>query len=181
MKPIHSTSTLLPLLAVLGLLACDTGAQNPPAARGVSVAAAETRAQPLPAEATAGESYVLTVASGPLAGTYRGADELNCMIHDGDWAADFSEERDRGVSALTVTLNGVSESGGTTDDAHLAVLFGRLGEMGGNSGGVMFGGAAGGTARATASREGDDAVMRVEGTTAQGVAVTATIRCRSVS
>ena len=40
-------------------------------------------------------------------------------------------------------------------------------------------GAAGGTARGTAAREGADAVMRVQGTTAAGAAVSVMVRCGS--
>lgn len=183
MKPIHSTSTsllVLPLLAAIGLLACDTGAQNPPPPDATS-AAAEAPARPLPAPASSDETYVVTVGSGPFAGTYRGADEMNCMIEDGDWAADFDAERERGISALSVTLDGVTEAGGTGENVHVMVMFGRLGDAGGNVGAIGAGGALGGSARATATREGGDAVMQVEGTTATGAPLSVMIRCRSES
>ncbi|MBW3571301.1 MAG: hypothetical protein KY467_09355 [Gemmatimonadetes bacterium] len=179
MKPIRSTSALLvfPLLAAAGLLAFDAGAQDPPGPdAGSREASAETR---VPAAVpSSGETYVVTVGSGPFAGTYRGTDELNCIIGDETWSADFDEDRDRGVTALLVHLEGVSETGGTTEDAHLSVMFGRPGEPG--FGAVGAGASTGGALRATAERDGADAVMRLEGTTSYGAAVTATVRCRSV-
>lgn len=162
MKPIRrSTSTLLalPLLAAVGLVAPDAGAQGP----------------------ASGDSYEVTIGSGPFAGTHRGTGELNCMVQDGSWGADFSEERDRGLSMLNLVIEGVPESGGSSTDVHLGLVFGRLGDPGGSSGGVGIGGVGvGGAARATAERDGPGAVMRVEGTTSYGAKVSAVIRCRSV-
>lgn len=178
MKPIRSTSTrlVLPLLAMIGLTACDSGAQTPSPPGGTS-ATADVQARPLPAEASSGESYQVTVGSGPFAGTHRGTAELSCMVEDGSWQADFIEERDRGISMLNVLLDGVPESGGTTEDAHVMVTFGRLDEPGDASGAITLGAAVGGTARATAKREGAYAVMRVEGTTSYGANVSVVVRC----
>lgn len=173
-RPIRTSTRLsLPLVALAALLACDAGGQDP-APGGAAAASADTRAAPALA---AGETYVVTIASGPFAGTHRGADEMNCMIHDDSWAADFSEERSRGVSALLVQLEGVTASGGVTDDVHLLLMFGQPGEAGG--GGVALGGATGGTVRGTAQREGAAAVMRIEGATAAGDRVSAEVRCPS--
>ena len=178
MKPIRASSALLvvPFLAATSLIACGAGAQDPPPAD-ARAADAPSGAAPARAVAAAGETYVVTIASGPFAGTHRGAAEMNCMIHDDSWAADFTEERSRGVSALMVQLEGLSEAGGATDDVHLLLMFGQPGEAGG--GGVALGGASGGTVRGTATREGADAVMRIEGTTAAGAAVSAMVRCGS--
>jgi hypothetical protein len=169
------TSSLLalPLAGLAALMACDSGAQDV-APAGAPATAAETREAPAP---VGGESWVVTIASGPFAGTHRGSDEMNCMIDEGSWAADFDEERSEGVSALMVQVEGVSATGGTSDEAHLGIMFGAPGEAG--WGGISLGGATGGTARATATREGVAAVMRVEGATAAGDRVSAEVRCRS--
>lgn len=178
-KPHRTTSALLvlPLLAAIGFAACEAGAQDPPAPSGSAAAEAGAPAAPSAAEAGSAHSYEVTIASGPFAGTHRGTDELNCMIHDGSWGADFSSERDRGVSALLVSLEGVSETGGSTEDVNLMLTFGRLGDP--SAGGVGVGSAVGGTARATAERDGAAAVMRVEGKTSYGAAVSAVVRCSS--
>jgi hypothetical protein len=181
MKPIRSTSALLvlPLLVLGGLLACDVGAQDPPP-RDANSRAATAEPQPIPTTPVSGETYVVTIGSGPFAGTYRGADELNCIVDHETWAADFDAERDRGLSALMVHLEGggLSETGGTTEDGHILLQFGQLGQDGG--GGLGAGRSVGGTLRATAERDGADALMRMEGTTSYGAAVSASVRCRSV-
>lgn len=172
----RSALLALPLVVLAGLLACDAGAQDP-ATGGAAATSADTREAPATA---ADETYVVTIGSGPFAGTYRGADELNCIIDDETWSADFDAERDRGVSALMVHLEGVSETGGTTVDGNIMVIFGRVADGAEGSGGVGAGGGAGGSLRATAERDGADAVMRLEGTTSYGARVAATVRCRSV-
>ncbi|HEV2149205.1 MAG TPA: hypothetical protein VGR37_17490 [Longimicrobiaceae bacterium] len=181
MKPIRSTSTLLllPLVALVALSGCEAGAEAPPTPDAISTGVA-AEAGPALAEPSSEDTYEVTIGSGPFAGKYRGADEMNCIIEDEEWAADFDAERDRGVSAVQVMLQGVTKAGGTTEDVHLSVLFGRPDETGGGLGGVGLSSAAGATARATAKREGADAVMRIEGRTSYGAAVTAMIRCRSV-
>jgi hypothetical protein len=181
MKPFRSSFALLlfPVLTAAGLLACDEGAQDPPPPdAGVRAATAEP--QPVATAPASGETYVVTIGSGPFAGTYRGADEMNCIVDHETWAADFDAERDRGLTALMVHLEGpgLSETGGTTEDGQIMLMFGQPGEDGG--GGVAAGRSVGGILRATAERDGADAVMRMEGTTSYGAAVSATVRCRSV-
>lgn len=165
-QPIRRTRALLllPFLAAAGLIACGAGAQDAS-----------------PPDRASADSYEVTIGGGPFAGTHRGTGELNCFAQEGAWGADVDEERDRGLSMMYLMLQGVPESGGATEDVNLGLTFGRLDDMSASSGAVGIGAASGGgTGRATAERDGAGAVMRVEGTTADGAAVTVVVRCASV-
>lgn len=165
-QPIRRTRTLLllPFLAATGLIACGAGAQDAP-----------------PPDRASADFYEVTIGGGPFAGTHRGTGELNCFAQEGTWGVDVEEERDRGLSMMYLMLQGVPESGGATEDVTLGLTFGRLDDMSLTSGTVGIGSASGGgTGRATAERQGEGAVIRVEGTTADGSAVTVVVRCGSV-
>lgn len=188
----RSTLLLFPLLAIIGVSACESGAQDQPV-REASSAGAEAQSPvreagsadrsdvraTSPEQPGSEDTYVVTIGSGPFAGTHRGADQITCTAYDETWSAEFDEERERGVSSLSLNLEGVPETGGSTENVSLLVTFGQLGAPGG--GGVGIGGPGiGGTARATVERQGSGAVIRVEGETGYGAAMSVMVRCRSL-
>lgn len=187
MKPIRRMSAVL-LLAGIAIAACNAGAQDDAAG---APSAASLEGTPAGASAPAGppaaaegslDSYEVRIASGPFAGTHTGSGEMSCFAQEGTWGADLTLDRDHGLTMIYLMLAGVPETGGSTEDVNLGLTYGQLDDIGPGAGGTGIGGAiGGGTGRATVERDGDRAVIRIEGTTVHGAPVTAVVRCGQIS
>jgi hypothetical protein len=168
------------VLTVLALGSCgDRAAEaRPPAASGAEPASAGGAR----AEARGStDGFEVTLEGTPFAGTHPGRGNLGCMMYNGLWQASYEAQVQTGVSALIVQLKEVPAAGGSTDRLTFYVVFGQMDDMSGNAGMVDLAGSEfGGDARATVTREGEGAVLRIEGTARQGGRVTAVLRCASV-
>lgn len=168
------------VLAVLALGSCgDRAAEaHPPAASGPAPAVAGGGG----AEARgSADRFEVTLEGTPFAGTHPGTGNMGCMMYNGLWQASYEAQAQTGVSALMVQLKGIPAAGGSTDRLTFSVVFGQMDDMSGNAGMVDLAGSEfGGDARATVTREGEGAVLRIEGTARQGGRVTAVLRCASV-
>jgi hypothetical protein len=168
------------VLAVFALGSCgDRAAEaHPPAASGAASASAGGGR----AEARGStDRFEVTLEGTPFAGTHPGTGNLGCMMYNGLWQASYEAQVQTGVSALMVQLKEIPGDGGSTDRLTFSVVFGQMDDMSGNAGMVDLAGSEfGGDARATVTREGEGAVLRIEGTAQQGGRVTAVLRCASV-
>lgn len=170
---------VLLVLTVLALGSCgDRAAEaHPPAASGAAPASAGGRAEARGST----DGFEVTLAGTPFAGTHPGTGNLGCMMYNGLWQASYEAQVQTGVSALMVQLKGIPAAGGSTDRLTFSVVFGQMDDMSGKAGMVDLAGSEfGGDARATVTREGAGAVLRIEGTAQQGGRVTAVLRCASV-
>lgn len=176
MKPIRSTSAVL-LLAGIAIAACNAGAQDGTASQ--AQASAEQKA---PSGGDSPDFYEVRIASGTFAGTHTGSGVMSCFAQEGTWGADLTLDREDGLTMVYLMLTGVPETGGSTEEVNLGLTFGQLDDVGPGAGGTGIGGAiGGGTGRATVERDGDRAVIRIEGTTVHGASVTAVVRCGQIS
>ena len=174
----HAPRVLL-VLTVLALASCgDRAAEaHPPAASGALASAGDGR----PEVRGSADRFEVTLDGTPFAGTHEGAGNLGCMMFNGLWQASYEAQAQTGVSALMVQLKEVPAAGGSTDRLTFSAVFGQMDDMSGNAGMVDLAGSEfGGDARATVTREGQGAVLRIEGTAPQGARVTAVLRCASV-
>lgn len=166
------------VLALLTLASCGdrTAEAHPPAAADAarhSAGRAESRAF--------ADRFEVTLEGTPFAGAHRGSGDLGCMMYNGLWQAGYEAQVQTGVSALMVQLKEVPAAGGSTDRLTFSAVFGQMDDMSGTAGMVdLAGSEVGGDARATVTREGDGAVLRIEGTARQGGRVTAVLHCASV-
>jgi hypothetical protein len=182
----HSTPTprAVVLLTLLALGACgNSDAEARPSAASTPEAAAAAPGngdRPAPARGSA-DSFEVTLGASRLAGTHQGTGALSCMMYNGLWQANYEAQVQTGVSAMIVQLKDIPAAGGRTDRLTFSVVFGQMDDMSGNAGMVDLAGSEfGGDARATVTREGDGAVLRIEGTSQQAGPVTAVLRCASV-
>lgn len=128
------------------------------------------------------DEFRVTIGSGPFAGTHQASGEMNCFAQDGIWGADLTTDRDRGVSNVLVMLTGVTAAGGSTEQVELGLTFGQIDDMSANAGSLGIGAATGGgSGRAVVERTGEEAVIRIQGETPYGAAISAEVRCRSVA
>lgn len=168
------------VLTVLALGSCGERAAeaHSPAASGAAPASAGGgRAEPR----GSADRFEVTLEGTPFAGTHQGTGDLGCMMYNGLWQAGYEAPVGSGVSALLVQLKEIAAAGGSTDKLTFSVVFGQMDDMSGNAGMVDLAGSEfGGDARATVTRQGDGAVLRIEGTAQQGGRVTAVLRCASV-
>lgn len=168
------------VLTLLTLASCGdrTAEAHPPAAadaprQSAGAGRAESRAS--------ADRFEVTLEGTPFAGAHRGTGDLGCMMYNGLWQAGYEAQVQTGVSALMVQLKEVPAAGGSTDRLTFSAVFGQMDDTSGTAGMVdLAGSEAGGDARATVTREGDGAVLRIEGTAQQGGRVTAVLRCASV-
>jgi hypothetical protein len=182
----HRTRTprVVLVLALISLGSCgDRAAEaHPPAtasaaARADAGAAGDRRTE----AAGSADRFEVTLEGTPFAGTHPGTGDLGCMMYNGLWQASYEAQVQTGVSALMVQLKEVPAAGGSTDKLTFSVVFGQMDDMSGTAGMVDLAGSEyGGDARATVTREGEGAVLRIEGTARQGGRVTAVLRCASV-
>lgn len=175
----HRTRVLLAAtLLVLGSCGDREAQAHPP----VSSDAAPARAGEDRAKAPGStDRFAVTLDGTRFAGTHQGTGNLGCMMYNGLWQAGYEAQVQTGVSALLVQLKDVPAAGGSTDRLTFSVVFGQMDDMSGNAGMVDLAGSEfGGDARATVTREGEGAVLRIEGTAQQGGRVTAVLRCASV-
>lgn len=174
------------LLTLFALGACgnsDAEARSSAASTPEAEAAAAAGSggdRPAPARGSA-DSFEVTLGTSRLAGTHQGSGALSCMMYNGLWQANYEAQVQTGVSAMIVQLKDIPAAGGSTDRLTFSVVFGQMDDMSGNAGMVDLAGSEyGGDARATVTREGDGAVLRIEGTSRQAGRVTAELRCAAV-
>jgi hypothetical protein len=184
----HRTRTprVLLALSLLALGACGSrdAEARPPASASVPAAAAAAAAGAGDRNAGAPGStdhFEVTLDGTPFAGTHQGTGSLGCMMYNGLWQASYEAPVQTGVSALIVQLKEIPAAGGSTDRLTFSVVFGQMDDTSGTAGMVDLAGSEfGGDARATVTRDGKGAVLRMEGTAQQGGRVTAVLRCASV-
>lgn len=172
------------VFALLALGSCGerTAEAHPPATPGAAASADAGGDRERRAETPAStDRFEVTLDATPFAGTHRGTGDLACMMYNGLWQAGYEAQVQTGVSALMVQLKEVPAAGGSTDKLTFSVVFGQMDDMSGTAGMVDLAGSEfDGDARATVTREGQGAVLRIEGTAQQGGRVTAVLRCASV-
>lgn len=170
------------VLSVLALGSC--GDRDVEAHQSVpgTVAAAPSRAdEPRAVAGGSTDRFELTLDGPPFAGTHQVSGDMGCMMFNGVWQAVYESVDDPGLSGMLVQLKEVPASGGSTDNLTLSVTFGQMDDMSGNAGIVDVHGAEfGRDGRGSVTREGDGAVLRIEGTSEHGARVTAVLRCASV-
>lgn len=174
------------VLALLALGSCGdrTAEAHPPAAAagaGLGSAGDGPAGERAAVAQGSTDRFEVTLEGTPFAGTHQGAGDLGCMMYNGLWQAGYEAQVQTGVSALMVQLKEIPAAGGSTDKLTFSTVFGQMDDMSGTAGMVDVAGSEfGGDARATVTREGDGAVLRIEGTAQQGGRVTAVLRCASV-
>ena len=171
------------VLVLLALGACGSrDAEARPSAPAATAPAAGPDAGDRRAKAPGStDAFEVTLGGTRFAGTHQGTGDFGCMMYNGLWQAGYEAQVESGVSALLVQLKEVPASGGSTDRLTFSVVFGQMDDMSGNAGMVDLAGAEyGGDARATVTRQGEGAVLRIEGTAQQGGRATAVLRCASV-
>lgn len=125
--------------------------------------------------------FEMTIGSGQFAGKHEAAGPMHCFSQDRIWGAGIQTGRERGLNEVSAMVQDVAQSGGRTERVEFSALFGEISDMSLESGLAGIGGAAGGgSGVATVEREGDGAVIRIEGTTSAGAPVTAVFRCSAV-
>ncbi|HEX2210369.1 MAG TPA: hypothetical protein VHG93_22010 [Longimicrobium sp.] len=180
----NHTPRVVLVLALLALGSCAdrTAEAHPPAAAGAAASVDAGTAGERRTEATgSADRFQVTLAATRFAGTHQGTGDLKCMMYNGLWQASYEAQVQTGISALMVQLKEIPAAGGSTDKLTFSVVFGQMDDMSGNAGMVDLAGSEyGGDARATVTREGQGAVLRIEGTAQQNGRVTAELRCASV-
>jgi hypothetical protein len=174
------TPRVLLVFALLALSSCGerTAEAHPPATAGTGAGGTGDRRAEAPSSP---DRFDVTLDATPFAGTHQGTGDLGCMMYNGLWQAGYEAQVRTGVSALMVQLKEVPATGGSTNKLTFSVVFGQMDDMSGTAGMVDLAGSEfGGDARATVTRDGDGAVLRIEGTAPQGGRVTAVLRCASV-
>lgn len=175
----HRTRVLL-AITLLALGSCgDREAQaHPPTPSDAAPASAGGGGADVTGSA---DRFQVTLDGTRFAGTHQGTGNLGCMMYNGLWQAGYEAQVQTGVSALMVQLKDVPAAGGSTNKLTFSVAFGQMDDASGNAGMADLAGSEfGGDARATVTREGEGAVLRIEGTAQQGGRVTAVLRCASV-
>lgn len=175
----HRAPRVLLVLALLAAGSCgDRSAEAvPPAASAAAPTGGDGRAD----AGSSADRFEVTLDATRFAGTHAGSGDLGCMMYNGVWQASYEAQAETGVSALIVQLKDVPAAGGSTDRLTFSVVFGQMDDMSGNAGMVdLVGSEFGGDARATVTREGGGAVLRIEGTAQQTGRVTAVLRCATV-
>lgn len=178
------------LVAVLALAACGGGDARADAAAPAESGAAGGASSDAPAGsavpgATAGAGSAgrvdVTISKAPFAGTHQMSGDMMCNMFNGMWQATLEQDRAAGLSGMLVMLKGVPATGGSTDQVTLNLVFGHGTEMSTDAGVIdVHGSETGGDGRGSVTREGESAVLRVEGTTFTGARVEAVVRCGAV-
>lgn len=174
---------ILSLVALLALASCGNGdAGAGQSAAGAASAPAVSEDASAPSSSSSSEDQLeVTVDGTPFAGTYRVRGDLTCMMYGGTWQAVYEDMDASGLSGIIVQLKEIPAAGGSTDKLTFTVTFGQMDDMSGTAGMLdLVGSEFGGDARATITREGDGATMRVEGTPQQGGTMSAVLRCAEV-
>ena len=172
----------LPLLALASLVgACGSGdAEARAGAAGEPAVLSSPTSSATPARG-AGDAVEVTVGGPPHEGTHRGSGHLGCMVHNGLWQAAWEAPEETGLSGLLLQLKEVPTSGGSSTRLTLTAVFGSQVTPDAITALVdVHGSEFGGDGRGTVTREGEGAVIRVEGTARHGARVTAVLRCASV-
>ncbi len=118
----------------------------------------------------------------PFEGTHIASGEMSCSSTANDiWAANITVKKPsgNGLTEVLVMLTGVPASGGKTEEVNLGLTFGQLDD---ENGAVLGIGAAvgGGTGTGTVQRDGKGAVIKIEGFTHYGAAISAVVECKTV-
>lgn len=183
--PSFQTSRVLLLAAALSLAGCGEGDAQPGSAQAGAEPSAAVAA-PAGNGGTAGtgaggDRFTATVSTAPFAGRHEASGAMTCMMFNGLWQAVHENQREEGLSGMLLQVKEVPATGGSSDRVSLSLTFGQMDDMSGRGGLLDVHGAEfGGDARATITREGSGAVIRIEGTAQSRAAVAAELRCASV-
>ncbi len=136
---------------------------------------AEQAAAPAPAMRGASSAPLeLRISEGDFAGTHQMTGAMSCIAQPGTWMVTANRPGNEGITQVLMTLEGVPVTGGTSSQMGFMAHFGDSGTM-------SFGSeVAEGSGTATARRDGQGAVIEVNGTTEDGADVSAAIRCESL-
>ena len=170
---------LLAQLALFPLVGCGGGGDAEPRAAAAHDAVPSAAAA---APGAAADSFEVTLADTRHAGTHRGGGSLGCMVYDGLWQASWEAPEETGLSGLMLQLKEVPATGGSSDKLSFTAVFGSQAAPDAVTAMVdVHGSELGRDGRGTVTREGDGAVIRIEGTAQQGGRVTTVLRCASVN
>ncbi len=176
----RTSLSLAALSSLFALTACGNGSSEDANAQQINnVSTTDTR--PTSTEAGGIGSFEVTLAGPPYQGTHSESGELNCIVHNGLWQAGWESPEATGISGVMLQLKDVPSSGGSTDKLSFSVVFGSQADPDASMAIIDVTGAEHGRdGRGSITREGEGAVIRVEGTAQHGVPVTAVVRCAAV-
>lgn len=177
------------ILAALLLWACNNPIKKS-AAGATDSAATSTVVAALPDNKAAATEITVTLTGGANAGTYTASStEPTCsegMAGEKSFGNQYSDggKKDNELSSLQLIINDKDAAKSGTDKFYISVIIGKL--MDGKryfiNGGVDFEGLTdkGGNGKATFTEAGGTKIVAVEGKTAAGVGISATIKCNNV-
>jgi hypothetical protein len=177
-------SGLSAVALLLALSACgDDGAGRTSQEASPDGAAGQTVAPSPAASAASAAGLELRIGEGPFAGTHQAPGSVTCVAEPGTWVISMDRPGDRGITQALLVLEGVQPTGGSSQQVSFTVQFGDpMDDTSTASGSVFLDPAGGeGTGTGTVRRDGRGAVIEVDGTTGDGVRVSAVIRCETVA
>lgn len=180
---------LASIVFAISLISCNNSSTSNTATSSGDSSAASTSTKTTASESNSGDVASIikvTVTGGPHAGTYTvTSKETTCsmgLTGDKSFGNQYSENNkgDKELSSLQLIVNNADEAKAGTSKFMVTVGFGKL--LGGDS--YTIDGTkedhkkGSGTAKLTES--GKDKTVDIDGTTADGVHITATLTCKSV-
>ncbi len=170
---------LFSLLALVSLAACGGG--DAPSVNADSSADGSSGSVAHGDHTAGADTLEVTLAAPPYEGTHRESGPLNCMVYNGLWQASWEEPERTGLSGMILQLKDVPASGGSSDKVTFSAVFGSQANPDELTAIIdVIGAEHGRDGRGTVTREGDRAVIRIEGSAQHGGAVTAVLSCASV-
>jgi hypothetical protein len=169
---------------LLALSACgDDGAGRTSHEASPDGVAGQTVAPSPAASGASAAQLEVKISEGPFAGTHQATGNVTCVAEPGTWVVSTSRPGDRGITQASLVLEGVQPTGGSSQQMSFAVHFGDLMDDASTTSGTVFLDPAGGegTGTGTVRRDGRGAVIEVDGTTGDGVLVSAVVRCETVA
>lgn len=169
------------LSTLLALAGCADGGDTS-ANRNINNAeSTDTRATNTNTDVGGISSFEVTLAGPPYQGTHSESGQIDCMVHNGLWQAGWEAPEKTGMSGLMLQLKDIPVSGGSSDKVSFSAVFGSQADPDASMAIVdVTGSEHGRDGRGSVTREGEGAVIRVEGTAQHGVQVDAVVRCASV-
>jgi hypothetical protein len=169
---------------LLALSACgDDGAGGTSHEASSDGVAGQTVAPSPSASGASAAQLEVRISEGPFAGTHQAPGNVTCVAEPGTWVMSTNRPGDRGITQATLVLEGVQPTGGNSQQMSFVVHFGDPMDDTSATAGTVFLDPAGGEGTGTGRvrRDGQGAVVEVDGTTGDGVRVSAVIRCETVA
>jgi hypothetical protein len=167
---------ILLLLAVGGCGDSDRPGGDPPGQGAAAGGQATGPGESIASLPGAGDEVEVIISGGSHSGTYRADGDLSCFVDDTGWSAGLARTEGSGMTEVFTLISDVPAGGGTTEQVDLTLFFGPSGEQGITG----IGGLHGGTGQGTVERQGNTALIRLTGTSADGARIAAVFRCASV-